>query len=105
LTTIDCTDEPERRLPRNSVNSTSISFKASDSRSFSAGAASSSTCSGEAGRAGLADANAARAASFAIFLILITALTSALPFRAQYACLSRTEVTSKNTWHFSSGDN
>ena len=61
----DRAEKPERCLPRCKLNSIASSFNASESRSFSASAASNSTCSGEGNRPGFAAANAASAASLA----------------------------------------
>ena len=71
----------QRCLPRCKLNSTASSLSASESRSFSANAASNSTCSGEGNLPGLAAANAASAASFANCLIRITVDTSTPHFR------------------------
>src|SRR5947209_11804567 len=101
----DRAEKPERCFPRCNVSSTANSFSASDRRSFSASAASSSTCSGDGGRPpGLADANAARAASRASCLIRITVLTSTPHLRAASACEISCEVTSRKISHFSSGE-
>ena len=91
-------------LPRNKVSSTAISFNASDSRSFSKSAASSSTCSGEGTRPGFADANAANAASFANARNRTITLTSTPHFLAASACEISCEVISRKISHFSSGD-
>ena len=91
----DRAEKPERCLPRYSVSSTAISFSASDSRSFSARAASSSTCSGEGSRPGFADANAANAASFANARKRMITLTSTPYFLAASACEISCEVTSR----------
>jgi len=101
----DRAEKPERCLPRCRLNSTANSLSASDSRSFSASAASNSTCPRDGIRPGFDAANAANDASLASCLIRITVLTSTPHFRAASACESSYEVTSKKISHFSSGDN
>jgi hypothetical protein len=100
----DRAEKPERCPPRCKVSSTANSFNASESRSFSTSAASSSARSGEGIRPSLDAANAASAASFASCRIRITVLTSTPHFRAASACVNCWEATSRNTSHFSSGD-
>src|SRR5664279_4440872 len=101
----DRAEKPERCLPRCKLSSTASSLSASESRSFSASAASSSACSGEGILPGLEAANAASAASLASCLIRITVLTSTFHLRAASAWESCCEQTSRNTSHFSCGDN
>ncbi len=83
----------EQVANRCKVNSTAISFKASDSRSFSARKSSHSTSSTDAGRPGFADANAANAASCASARSRMITLTSTPYFLAASACEISCELT------------
>ena len=92
----DRAEKPERCFPRCNVNSTAISFSASESRSFSSRNSSISTSCTDAGRPGFADANAASAASFASARSRMITLTSTPYFRAASACEISCEVTSRS---------
>jgi len=100
----DRAEKPERCLPRCHVNSTAISFNASDNLSFSALSSSSSTSCTDADRPGFADTNTASAASFASARNRMITLTSTPYFRAASACEISCEATSRKISHFSSDD-